>query len=469
VTGNLTLRGSVVSCASYNEPMHTMPPDTLSKAMVIDRNTMTFPHIREACFPKPTTAEAHAFHDAVTVSNLHRERILAFLMIGVSVILMAVDFLVMDGSAGSVNLSIAAIVARVLLTVFLLVFLMATGQPTMVASCRHHAWDVAFTGVSICWVSLFTGALLAVRPGIEPYLITVFTIAAFLVQGTRRSALTFGLGLTLFILSTVESQPDHRLLLSALVNGCIATLLAFVMSQAAYVMRLRSFRNNACIFEQKRELMESNERLQRLSFVDPLTNIANRRFLEASLSREWKLQARSGLPLSVIMIDIDWFKSFNDTYGHLAGDDCLRRVAAALEATARRPTDLVARFGGEEFCVLLPMTERKGVLSTAKRMLRAITGLNIPHKGSALGMVTVSMGIAGCLPDYFSGFDDLLHSADTALYNAKISGKNRIAWFCPLLMVKKQKEAGDTFPVSMPLSMDIFSEPVFEIFPEASP
>jgi diguanylate cyclase (GGDEF)-like protein len=429
---------------------------------------MTFSRIREVCFPKPTAAEAPAFRDAVTLNNLHRERILAVLMIGVSIILMAVDFLVMDGGTRSMTLALAAIVARAFLTVFLLAFLIAGRRPTTEVSCRHRAWDVAFVGVSLSWVSLFTGALLVVRPGIEPYLISVFTIAAFLLQGAPRSALTFGAGLALFILSAVGCNPGQRVLLSALVNGCIATLLAFIISQVTFVMRLRSFRNDAYIFEQKRELMESNERLQRLSFVDPLTNIANRRFLEVSLSKEWKLQARSGLQLSVIMIDIDWFKSFNDTYGHLIGDDCLRRVATALEATVRRPTDLVSRFGGEEFCILLPMTDREGALFTGKRMMRAISGLNIPHKGSPLGRVSVSMGIAGCLPDHCRGYDDLLHSADTALYNAKISGKNRIAWCCPLLLVKKENEAGAPLPKSMPLSTDTLREPEFDVSPEAS-
>jgi diguanylate cyclase (GGDEF)-like protein len=426
---------------------------------------MTFSDIREFLLSKPTTAEAPGFRDAVTESNLQRERILAILMIVVSIILMGADCIVMDDGMGSVNITVAAIVSRFTLIVFLAAFLFATRYPPPQVVFQHRVWDFVFVGVCLAWFSLFNGTLLVIRPGIEPYLIAVFTIAAFLLQGTLRCAVTFGLGLFLFSLSVVGSHPDHRLLLSGLVNGFIATLLAFIIARVTFVMRLRSFRNDAYIVEQQRELMESNERLQRLSFVDPLTNIANRRFLEMSISREWKLHARSGFQMSVLMIDIDWFKSFNDSYGHLAGDECLRQVAAALENTVRRPTDLVTRYGGEEFCVLLPMTKKEGAICIVKRMMRAISDLDIPHSGSPLGSVSVSMGIASCLPDHVRGFDDLLRSADTALYNAKISGKNRIAWCCPLLLLKKENNVGNNLARNMSLSTNIPLEQEFDVSP----
>jgi diguanylate cyclase (GGDEF)-like protein len=445
-----------------------MPPNSRAKAMVHDGNAMTFLDILEFCFQKPTAAEASGFHDTVTECNLHRARILAVLIIVISVILMAVDCLVMNGVKGSINLRVAAIVSRFALIVFLVVFLIDTRRPPPEGFLHHRVWDVAFTGISLAWFSLFSGALLVVRPGIEPYLITVFTIAAFFILGVLRSALTFGIGLALFSLSVAASHPDQRLLLSALVNGFIATLLAFIISRATFVMRLREYRNNAYQADQQRELLESNERLQRLSFVDPLTNIANRRFLEMSISREWKLHARSGFQMSVLMIDIDWFKSFNDNYGHLAGDECLRQVATALENTVRRPTDLVTRYGGEEFCVLLPMTKKEGAICIVKRMMRAINCLDIPHRGSPLGSVTVSMGIASCLPDHVSGFDDLLRSADTALYNAKISGKNRIAWCCPLLLLKKENDGVNNLTRNMSLSTNIPLEQEFDASPEVS-
>lgn len=429
---------------------------------------MTFSDIRELCFPNQTPAEAFDFRNTVTEININRERTLAILMIGISIILIAVDCLAVDG-AEAVNLASAAILSRFGLILFLVAFLVATRRPPTEISFHHRAWDAAFVGVSLSWVSLFSGALLAVRPGIEPYLIAVFTVAAFLQQGASRSTLTFGLGLFLFSLSAVESHTNHRFLVSALVNGSIATLLAYIISRVVYAMQLRGFLNDAHISAQKKALIESNERLQRLSFIDPLTNLANRRFLDMSITREWKMHARSGFTMSVLMIDIDWFKSFNDSYGHLSGDNCLRRVAAALEETVRRPTDLVTRYGGEEFLVLLPMTNREGALCIATRMMNAVSELDVSHRGSPLGTVTVSIGISSCLPDHVRCFDDLLHSADTALYKAKSSGKNRIAWCCPILLLNKERETGNTFLGSISITREINREPEFDLSPEVSP
>lgn len=389
----------------------------------------TFAHIREFWFPGPTPAEAPAFRDAVTSGNICRERILAFLVICLSIVLMAIDCLVMEGGQNPPGIyGVAAIIARCALMVFLSAFLLATrprgGQPT--AALR--AWDRAFVTVSLCWCSLYAGALLMVRPGVDPYLMAILTVAAFLYQGALRGALVFGATFLLFSLTALAFSADPRLLLSALVNGGTGTILAFVVSRVTFAGYLRSFRNDAYIVEQKRKLIESNEMLQRLSFRDPLTNVANRRFLEMTMASEWKLHVRSRSCLSILMIDIDWFKSFNDTYGHLAGDDCLRRVAAALETSVRRSTDLVTRYGGEEFCVLLPLTDLEGAFVTGRSMMRAVHALQIHHGGSPFGRVTVSMGVAGCLPDGSRQMHDLIHAADTALYNAKLDGKNRMAW-----------------------------------------
>ncbi|MDD2338460.1 MAG: GGDEF domain-containing protein, partial [Geobacteraceae bacterium] len=282
------------------------------------------------------------------------------------------------------------------------------------------------------WLGAFSGALLVVRPGIEPYLMGVLITGCFLFQDTRRSLLFYAVGSLSFVCSALYFHPEFPILLSSLVNAALATFLAFVISRIVFRMRLDSFRNAQNIAGQRRVMQESVEYLQKLSYLDPLTGIANRRFLEMSLSREWKLESRSGQPLSVIMIDIDWFKLFNDTYGHIPGDDCLRQVAAALESAVRRPSDLVSRYGGEEFCILLPMTAREGAIFTAKRMMKAIHNLKILHRSSIIGQVTVSMGIATRLPHHSEHYDSLVQSADTALYHAKIAGKNRIAWCCPV-------------------------------------
>jgi diguanylate cyclase (GGDEF)-like protein len=386
-------------------------------------------------FCGPTPSEARSFRDVVTTDNIFRERILAVMILCASILLMIVDYSLMVFHPDSNrSLSVVAIIYRFSFCAFLVAFLLGTrGEPARFSS-RQCFWDAAMVVVSLAWVGGFSGAFLVIRPGVEPYLIGVLITGSFLFQDAWRSILFFAVGFLSFILSAVYFRPEFHIFLSSVVSVTLSTLLAFVISRIVYRMRLESFRDAQDIAGQRRIMQESVENLQKLSYLDPLTGIANRRFLEMSLLREWKLEARSGQPLTVIMIDIDWFKLFNDTYGHIPGDDCLRKVATALESAVQRPSDLVSRYGGEEFCILLPMTDREGAIFTAKRMMKAIHDLKIPHRSSLFGRVTVSMGIATRQPDHSGHFDSLVHSADTALYHAKISGKNRISWCCPIAM-----------------------------------
>lgn len=386
-------------------------------------------------FCGPTPAEACSFREAVTADNIYRERILAGLILCASFVLMIVDCSVIFlRSDISTSLPLQSILFRASFCAFLVAFLFGTRAATGRFASRQFLWDAAMVGVSLAWVGTFSGALLVVRPGVEPYLIGVLIAGAFLFHDALRSMVFLAVGFLCFILSSLCFRVEFHIFLSSVVSVTLATLFAFFLSRIVFRMRLQSFRDACNIAGQRRAMQESVLRLQKLSYHDPLTGIANRRFLEMSLSREWKLEARSGQPLSVIMIDIDWFKLFNDTYGHIPGDDCLRQVAVALESAVRRPSDLVSRYGGEEFCVLLPLTDREGAIFTAKRILQAIHALNIPHRSSPFARVTVSLGIASRLPDYCEHFDSLLHAADTALYHAKIGGKNRISWCCPVAM-----------------------------------
>lgn len=179
-----------------------------------------------------------------------------------------------------------------------------------------------------------------------------------------------------------------------------------------------------------RKLDEANRELTRLSSFDGLTGIANRRTFDAALSREWRRSARVGAPLSLLVIDVDCFKQFNDAYGHQVGDECLKAVARALAAHSRRPADVVARYGGEEFAAVLPDTCAEGAASVAESMRESVERLAITHRHStAAPCVTVSVGIATTTPARADelGFSDLLKRADQALYRAKSSGRNRCA------------------------------------------
>lgn len=178
-------------------------------------------------------------------------------------------------------------------------------------------------------------------------------------------------------------------------------------------------------------LRAENLRLQQIAYVDALTQLANRRQFDEALKSEWLRAIREETPLSLVMLDIDRFKRFNDLYGHLAGDECLRVVAAAVKAILRRPADLMARYGGEEFALLLPVTDESGAVSLADRVRTAIRALQLTHEGNAgCGeIVTASLGVATAYPQPGSsaeGWLDLIKRADGLLYEAKRTGRNRV-------------------------------------------
>jgi diguanylate cyclase (GGDEF)-like protein len=172
--------------------------------------------------------------------------------------------------------------------------------------------------------------------------------------------------------------------------------------------------------------VQSSERYARLAFSDGLTGIANRRNFDETFAREWARALRDRTPIGILMLDLDFFKSFNDGYGHQSGDDCLQRVAAALSAGIKRPTDLLARYGGEEFVALLPDTDLAGATALAEDLREAVAALAIQHEGCSLGRISVSIGVAAELPSSGGGATRLLHAADDSLYRAKLGGRNRV-------------------------------------------
>lgn len=177
-------------------------------------------------------------------------------------------------------------------------------------------------------------------------------------------------------------------------------------------------------------LAETNEELQRIARQDGLTGIANHRTFQEVLEKEWKRAHRERTPLTLIMIDIDFFKVYNDTNGHIAGDRCLSRVAASVEKGVRRPGDLAARYGGDEFSVLLPQTDQNGAKHVAQRIKSMVSLSPIPfHHPAGFERITISLGVATLVPDKTHSATDLVQAADRALYEAKRCGRNRIHYF----------------------------------------
>jgi diguanylate cyclase (GGDEF)-like protein len=184
------------------------------------------------------------------------------------------------------------------------------------------------------------------------------------------------------------------------------------------------------LLEAARQLSDLNVLLTRASLVDSLTGTANRRWFDRALDQEWRRAFRSRKPVSVIMIDVDYFKAYNDAYGHQEGDRCLQRVSEVIRQAIKRPGDLLCRYGGEEFAVILPETPLEGAEIVAQMILASVVKAGIPHRASGSGsIVTLSMGVAALVPSTEAAPASLVACADKALYAAKTGGRNRVERF----------------------------------------
>jgi len=183
------------------------------------------------------------------------------------------------------------------------------------------------------------------------------------------------------------------------------------------------------INDRTEQLQLANEQLIFLTVQDGLTGIANRRMFDSYMRKEWRRAMREQTPLSVVMLDVDFFKGYNDAYGHQQGDRCLVAVATTLQQHVRRPADLAARYGGEEFVMVLPNTQAEGAMILAERVREAIQALKIEHRSSTVSpFVTVSIGVVTAVPGVGlneAGLDAFLEAADQGLYQAKRQGRNR--------------------------------------------
>ncbi len=227
----------------------------------------------------------------------------------------------------------------------------------------------------------------------------------------------------------VDHEADYRALTKDGDYVWIRDVVHVVRNENGEVDSLIGFMFDISERKKAEEKVISLQReLEALSFKDGLTGVANRRRFDSSLDIEWASARRGAQPLSLIMLDLDFFKQYNDHYGHMQGDDCLKSVAQTLNLAATRPRDIVARLGGEEFVLLLPETDETAALQVAERCRRMIEKLQIPHEVSAAGrFVTVSMGVgtirqpsAEMEPKHF------IEAVDRLLYKAKQNGRNRI-------------------------------------------
>jgi len=216
----------------------------------------------------------------------------------------------------------------------------------------------------------------------------------------------------------------------------LLTLAAPIVG-AAYALHVRRLRRSerhltellehrtAELLERTAQLEVANTALEEMATVDPVTGLANRRRFDVFFQQEWQRSRRTHQPLSLLMIDIDHFKAFNDRYGHPRGDECLQEVASVLRAAAHRPADLACRYGGEEFTVVLAETGPTGAFAVAETVRTAIESLRIQNEEAPLGVITVSIGVGTRSGEEYDRAADLITACDRALYEAKNSGRNR--------------------------------------------
>lgn len=234
----------------------------------------------------------------------------------------------------------------------------------------------------------------------------------------------------IIFLSSMEADQDLDRAIEAGGDDYLVKPVSFVVLNAKIraLHRLESMRRK--LMGLTSELADANRTLEAMARMDGLTGIANRRHFDSYLPTELSRSARSRAPLSLVLIDIDHFKSYNDHYGHPAGDACLKQVATVLREATRRTADLAARYGGEEFAMVLPETPQEGALEVAKGIAERLARLEIAHARSPTrGVITLSQGIATCKPGQQVDCEHLIQHADKALYQAKEQGRNRFLVF----------------------------------------
>ncbi len=257
----------------------------------------------------------------------------------------------------------------------------------------------------------------------------VFWVLARALRRRRSSTRIFIAGFAFFFLGVLNDILVNNRLITTPYIFPIA-LFVFILFQAVLLAGrfARVYRQVESLTRLQGQLRTANQNLRELSYVDSLTAVANRRHFDEFVRQEWARGIRNNTPLSLLMIDIDSFKAYNDNYGHQAGDEALRKVAAELSRVVRRSVDFLARYGGEEFVVVLPNTTAKGAFRVAEKLRAGIQALHIPHLYSGVASVlTISIGVATEQPREPAPTGNLVDTADRALYRAKQRGKNCVA------------------------------------------
>jgi diguanylate cyclase (GGDEF)-like protein len=356
-------------------------------------------------------------------TNLRRTRTLLLAVVAINLVVLGLMCCTSNQIRGlimSEALRVVLIAHRVLWIVLDLAIVVFIGRIKSGQDSPARLGQLA-TAVIVANMILVISLILPVYPQyhtVSLFYVAMFCLVPLIRLDARESYLAIGLPALLLIAGVLHDDPRLAVNISNAVNLLTMAALSLIGMRFLYVERVRDLLQQDIISRQQAEL-------GRLALTDELTGLANRRGLNACLDREWRRSGREGTALAAIMIDIDHFKQYNDTSGHAAGDACLRLVAATLSGCLRRAGDMVGRYGGEEFVVLLPGVDMAGAGTLAETIRLAVQERNQPHPGSPFSRVTVSLGVAVRLAGAFDTPQALLARADAAMYAAKAAGRNR--------------------------------------------
>ncbi len=308
---------------------------------------------------------------------------------------------------------------------------------------------VSYLTFIMTWSAVITLFDQRLYGSISAYLVALILGSIIFYVNSRMLIIPYLISLSILMIGLPFYQPSTAILIGHYVNIGILLILSWVMAKTLYENYVRDFASrweikskndllnttNRQLSDEvilrktiQEELEKANQELKKLTLIDDLTGIPNRRNLEDYLNREWNRAIREGNSISILMIDIDYFKAFNDNYGHLSGDDCLIKVAQTIKSHCRRSSDFVARLGGEEFLFIAINMDEEGTRSLADNIRNSIQNINILHEYSeAAPYLTVSIGITMVRPSTNDKPGPSINKADRALYTAKLAGRNRVA------------------------------------------
>lgn len=390
-------------------------------------------------FPKKyfsTVEDLSLLQSKLTYNNILRLRIMAWLLISFMLILIITQLTLIDNIDVPEVHAFAPyiIIIRLIIISGSVGFLVISGRPTSpnAITRRHSFCESGFVLLNLICFAGISGLINSIGPGVaSSYIMAVLVSSAFLCLNWSKIVTIYGLAWLVMSFTVWHLQSDWVVASSTFLNCSFTTILAIVISQTLYINKVKEFQSQKIIELQKEELAVSNEVFKRMSYLDALTNIPNRRFFDEFLIKEWQRSISDQEPISLIMADIDYFKLYNDNFGHQAGDNALIQVATAMSCSVKRPGDLVARYGGEEFAVILPKTDLMGARQIAERIKQAVEKLNINHPFSLTGHLTISLGIACLQLNDAELPENLINTADNALYHAKKAGRNKCVWADP--------------------------------------